>query len=258
MQAALRLAQAFDPVAGVASVAVGTRRPRAECPAYLGALKSALLRQRVPFADREYAELYRHAAADGQWLAVSLMTNAEREGDGAGRLWSLAACSTNSEERHLLKRHAVDESRHALAYLALLDLCFPDAVDPEFRGQLDVLSPRYSTEQECCAVPGSPYARTPGIDDYIQMNIAEIRTAIHHTLQRPALEARAPAENLPRVSKILDAILRDELNHVSYTAVLIEKKALDIVPGALDALFRRRLSDFSDITRGELGEFAFS
>ena len=37
------------------------------------------------------------------------------------------------DDQQLLKRHAVDESRHSLAYLALFDLTFPGAVSSQFR-----------------------------------------------------------------------------------------------------------------------------
>ena len=39
------------------------------------------------------------------------------------------ALETDPDARRLLKKHAVDESRHSLLYLALLDLTFADGVD---------------------------------------------------------------------------------------------------------------------------------
>jgi hypothetical protein len=257
LQTTLRAERAVDPVAGVARAALSRRSLRADCPTYLAALDHALALDPPPFGSEKYADLYREASTDGKWLAISLMTNAEREGDGAKRLWSLAACATNAEERDLLQHHAVDESGHALAYLALLDLVFPGAVSPEFRSELGTLSPRFSLKQAPVAIEGSPYARTPSIDDYMQMNIAEIRTAIHHTMQRPALEQHCPSDSLPRVTRILDSILGDELNHVGYTAELIERKAPDIDPSAFQSLFCKRLGDFNRITRDELGRMVF-
>ena len=40
-------------------------------------------------------------------MAKSLITNAEREGDGSTRLWSLAACAPNTEHKQLLKSPCV-------------------------------------------------------------------------------------------------------------------------------------------------------
>ena len=240
-------------VATVAKVALSQGDSRT-CPAYLRALMEALAREPPPFGTREYSDVYRAAAADRQWMAISLMANAEREGDGATRLWSLAACSADPEEVQLLKEHAVDESRHALAYLALLDLAFPDSVEPKFRAELEQLSPRFRMSQPLRAAKGSPYARTPSIDDFVQMNIAEIRTTIHHLMQRVALSAHCPPENLVRMTKVLDMLLRDELRHVAYTAVLIDRKAASAGQEGLPQMFCRRMRDFNRITHCELAK----
>jgi hypothetical protein len=248
-----------SPVAAVAAAALDSGvAAEPACPTYRTALEGALQYEPPPYGMPGYSDLYRDAAQDAQWLAISLMSNAEREGDGAKRLWSLAACAEDDRVRHLLKRHAVDESRHSQAYLALLDLTFPGAVSPQFRTELGTLSPRYSMSQSPVAVDGSPYARTPSVDDFVQMNIAEIRTAIHHTLQREAIEKHCPPDNAIRARRILDVIFRDELAHVAYSAKLIEGMAEETGTRELQDLFCRRVCDFNRLTRQELGEATFS
>ena len=254
---ALAAERADDSIAGIARVALSERDPRVECPRYMTALTQVIASEAPAFGSPTYEEVYRSAAVNGQWLAVSLITNSSGEGDGARRLWSLAACAPNDHERQLLKRHAVDESRHALAYLSLLDLAFPGAVEPAFRAQLNDLSPHWTMAKEVFPVEGSPYARKPTIDDYIQMNISEMRTTIHHTLQREALALHCPEEHQDRITAILDSLLRDELNHVCYTAELIEEKAAAMDEAKFHALFAKRMHDFSDITREELGQLKF-
>jgi hypothetical protein len=254
VHARLSAEQAEDLVAAVARAAVSWRQPRVECPIYYAALDMALDDEPPPFGTEAYAEIYRAASTDGHWLAVSLITNAEREGDGAKRLWSLASCSSDGREQQSLKRHAVDESRHALAYLRLLDLAFPDAVSPSFRSELNALSPGFSLEAELFAVEGSPYAKEPSIDDFLQMNIAEIRTTIHHLMQRSALALHCPADNVPEVTEILNGLLNDELHHVAYTAALIERRAINADSSLVFRLLRKRLHDFNEITRQELGD----
>jgi len=246
-----------DRVAAVARVALAQRDSHVQCPRYFAALERAIQEAPPLFAAKAYADTYSSASANGQWLAISLITAAEREGDGAARLWSLAASSANADEHQLLKRHACDESSHSLAYLALLDLTFPGAVAPSFRVEMNQLSPHYSMGQIVSAVEGSPYARTPSVDDYIQMNIAEIRTTIHHFMQRPALTAHCPPHNTRRVTKVLDSVLRDELNHIAYSAILIESKAEDLEPDEFQALFCKRVRDFNRLTSEELGELIF-
>lgn len=246
-----------DRISTVARVALAQRDPPADCPKYLAALEKAIGEAPPIFASKAYADTYQSASANGQWLAISLMTAAEREGDGATRLWSLAACTTDEVEHKLLKRHACDESSHALAYLRLLDITFPDAVDPEFRAEMNQLSPHYSMGQTVKAVEGSPYARTPSIDDFIQMNIAEIRTTIHHFMQRQVLALHCSSEGLRRAIKVLDSILDDELSHISYSAALIEQKARDLEPEEFQELFCKRVRDFNRLTSEELGELIF-
>lgn len=244
-------------VALAASVALAHCNPGVECRLYFEALARALEDEPPPFDTAAYADIYNDASVSGQWMAVSLISNAEREGDGAKRLWSLAACSDDVKVQRLLKCHAVDESRHALFYLALLDLTFPNGVDPAFRQELNKLSPHYSLSQELFAVEGSPYAKKPTIDDFLQMNIAEIRTTIHHIMQRPAISRHCPADQQARITSIQDSLLRDELKHVSYTAVLIEGIARDFTMDQISTLFRRRFRDFNQITLEELGDKAF-
>jgi hypothetical protein len=129
--------------------------------------------------------------------------------------------------------------------------------DPQFRLELRKLSPHYAMRMELFPVPGSPYAKAPSIDDFIQMNIAEIRTTIHHLMQRPALAAHAPARNRDGMTPILDSLLRDELRHVAYTAKLIERLSQSAARPDLRALIRKRLRDFNQITNEELGDLAF-
>jgi hypothetical protein len=241
----------------IARVAVNARHRGADRPRYFAALDRALEAEPPPWGTTDYAHIYRELAAEPRWMAVSLATNAEREGDGAERLWSLAAFAPDTRQRDLLKRHACDESRHALIYLALLDLSFPGAVSPAFRKELRQLSPGYAMTQVLRPVAGSPYAKEPTIDDYLQMNIAEMRTTIHHILQRPMLNEHCPPENRAKITALHDALLTDELSHVSYTAMLIDESVPDVDSAGLAQLFIKRFHDFNAITTEELRENVF-
>lgn len=224
------------------------------CPVYAAAVRNAVEREPPPFDTENYENVYRGSARDARWMATSLLTNSEREGDGSRRLWSLAACSDDEIEQSKLKQHAVDESKHSLMYLGLLDLAFPGAVSPEFRVELRQLSPGFSMRQTLYPVPGSPYAKKPTIDDFIQMNIAEIRTTIHHVMQRQALALHCPSENRAAIKGVQDSLLRDELAHVGYTAQLIERLAARVSPQKVAELIAKRFDDFGRITREELGD----
>lgn len=228
-----------------------------ECPTYLAALDQALVNEPPPFDTEQYSHIYSQASRDMKWMAISLIANAEREGDGATRLWSLASCSDDTDEQLQLKIHAVDESRHATFYLTILDLTFPTMVSASFRQELNKLSPGFTMNQTLAPIEGSPYAKKPTIDDFLQMNIAEIRTTIHHIMQRPAIARHSPESVHRRIASVQTALLHDELRHVSYTANLIEQRAREISFEQLSGLFSKRFRDFNRITTEELGNTVF-
>lgn len=226
-------------------------------PIYCEALRLAVSEVDPIFGRRAYGEVYRDAAVRSDWMAVSLITNAEREADGATRLWDL---SSSTPAQHLalqIKRHAIDEAMHSRAYLRVLDVVFPGAVEPGLRRALSGISPPYSWKETATARPESPFSHAITLDDLIQMNIAEIRTRIHHLLQRPILELHCSEAGRPMLTKILGRLLSDETAHVGYTARLIERFSKSHGKDCVVELFRKRLRDFDEVTHDELGHKDF-
>jgi hypothetical protein len=221
-------------------------------PAYRRALVSAFNRFPPVFGRKAYAELYRRSARDRDWVALSLATFAEGEGDGAERLWDLAACTPDAEVAGQIQRHAIDEARHSRGYVTLLGLVFPEAVDQELLARLKALSPGYTRATPLKARGGSPYARAATVDELIQMNIAEIRTRIQHLFQRPVLLSYCSSERRARTRRILDSLLLDETRHIAYTARLIERAAQRSGVEAVMDLMKARVRDFNEITEGEI------
>ncbi|MFD6115553.1 hypothetical protein ACFWG0_36465 [Streptomyces yangpuensis] len=223
---------------------------------YSRALEVACSTAPPPYGTRRYGEIYRSAASDPAWIVESLITSAEREADGAGRLWSLAACTEDRGIADLVKQHAIDEARHARWYIAVLDLVFPGAVDPAVRTHLDAVPPEYHHGMETRSVPDSPFAHPVTIDDLVQMNIAEIRTAVNQRLQRPVLLAYCDPSRRDKLTALLDRLLHDEVRHVGYSAELIERlSATD--PAALVELMLSRMRDFNEITCAEVEGLVF-
>ena len=89
------------------------------------------------------------------------------------------------------------------------------------------------------------------------MNIAEIRTLIHHRLQRPMLLAHADPGGKRRLGRILDALLLDETRHIAYTAALIEEFACQGQADSVKRLMQERQSDFNAITNADIGRTVF-
>jgi hypothetical protein len=226
-------------------------------PHYRDALITACRKAPPPFGTKSYGKIYRDVARDPSWMAISLIQNAQGEGEGSGHLWDLAACTPDVRVAAQVKAHAIDESRHAKAYVAMLDLTFPAFVDDELHSQLNSLSPGYTQRSPLEPHEGSAYASAITLDDLIQMNIAEIRTLVHHLLQRPMLLEYCAPERRHRLARLHDRLRLDEVRHIAYTAALIEEFAQRSEAGAVKRLMQERMSDFNAITNQDLGRTAF-
>lgn len=246
----------MDPVAELTLEALEAE-PSDALRHYRQALRAACEHSPPPYGTARYGEVYRTVAVDPSWLATSLITSSEREADGATRLWSLAACTSDADIAGKVKQHAIDEARHARWYVALLDIAFPGAVDPSLRPALDSISPSYAADMEPVPVEGSPFAYEMTLDDLIQSNIAEIRTSINHRLQRPVLMAHCAPERRQKLSILLDRLLRDEIAHIAYTARLIERFAGAGADDLVFDLMRSRMDDFNEITCDEIDQNVF-
>ena len=226
-------------------------------PRYFDALITACRKAPPPFGTEDYGEIYRDVAGDPSWMAISLIENAQGEGEGSRHLWDLAACTPDAHVASQVKAHAIDESRHAQAYVAMLNLTFPGIVDDELHAQLASLSPGYTQKSPLEPQEGSPYASTITLDDLIQMNIAEIRTLVHHRLQRPMLLEHCAPERRRRLARLHDRLRLDEVRHIAYTAALIEEFAQRGEAGTVKRLMQERMSDFNAITNKDVGRVVF-
>jgi hypothetical protein len=241
----------MNPVAQFTLGALGTDACAA-LPTYCKALERACDASPPPFGTQRYGDIFRMVATDPTWLATSLITNAEREAEGATRLWSIAASTPDTEIAALVKQHAIDESRHSRWYIAVLDVVFPGALDESLRPYVEGISPRYSATMAPQPDPGSPFSHAATLDDLVQMNIAEIRTAINQRLQLPVLTASCRPGDVGKLTPLMAGLIRDEVLHVAYSARLIEK--LSAVEGAdtLTDLITERVRDFNEITCEEV------
>jgi hypothetical protein len=222
---------------------------------YEAALDEAVQSAPPPFGQAWYGEKYRSFAADPQWFATSLIANAEKEAEGSRKLWELVGRCPDPKIAEQVRQHAIDESRHALLYVNILEILFPDALDEKDREYAHSLSPKYTQHD---FPPETDKASMESvIDELIQMNIGEIRTRIHQLLMRPVAIAYCPDETQDRLMRILDSLMEDETKHIEYTARLIEGFCRDLNSELVGSLMRERVSDFNEITLDEVGEQKF-
>jgi hypothetical protein len=223
--------------------------------AYESILRSACELNPPPFGQAWYGETYRKLAIDPVWLAQSLISNAVKEGEGSRKLWALVARVSDTHIREAIRQHAVDESRHAQYYLAMLDIVFPNATDRAFRAQLQTISPGYKRGDR--PDPQTPSTEELVLDEIVQMNIGEIRTRIHQLLMRPIISAHCSEKNRPKLQKILDTLLDDETRHIAYTARIIDDNACAGLMKFLTQTMTQRIADFNEITLNEVAAETF-
>ncbi|MCE3261769.1 MAG: hypothetical protein K0R43_848 [Pseudoduganella sp.] len=232
------------------------QRGEAQLPCYEQALRSACEASPPPFGEAWYGEKYRELSSDPGWLATSLIANAEKEGEGSRKLWELVARCPDPEIAEAIRQHAIDESRHAMQYVAMCELVFPGALEGDMKDYADGLSPRYSARDFPAPAPHASAQAV--LDELVQMNIGEIRTRIHQLLMSPVITAYCPPERRERLHKLLASLMEDETRHIQYTARLInaagEQGSADFVLHTT----RRRVREFNELTLAEVGESMFT
>jgi hypothetical protein len=190
---------------------------------YGRALRAACAASPPPFGSAWYGDRYRYYASDPSWFANSLIANAAKEGEGSSSLWSLSSRIKEEEVADLVRRHAIDESRHARFYISLLKLTFPELNEEVQAQQLSSLSPGYTARDHPERTDPSPEEQV--LDELIQMNIGELRTLIHQMLMGPVIVLHSPPNCRRRMQALMDGLGRDERIHVGYTAKLIDAAA---------------------------------
>lgn len=217
---------------------------------YGRSLRAACAAAPPPFGRSWYGERYRSFASDPSWFANSLVANAAKEGEGAMTLWSLSSRIQNRDTADLVRRHAIDESRHARFYISLLQLSFPEIVDDIEDQKLWALSPGYGVHDRPPIAHASPGEQV--LDEIIQMNLGEVRTLIHQLLMTPVIVLHCPDDRRARIENLMRGLGRDERLHIGYTARLINSAALEN-PRLVRSLMERRLRDFNELTLTEVG-----
>jgi hypothetical protein len=224
---------------------------QADLPLYAEALQNACNASPPRWDRKHYHDLYRISARDPDWVALSLITSAQSEGEGARHLADMAASTTDPLVAGQMRLHAIDESRHSLGYISMLGIVFPTVADDGLRKRLDLFSPRFNAKSRFTVTPRSPFGFSATVDELIQMNIAEVRTRCHHLLQRPVLLRYCAPAQRERLRQMLDWLLRDENNHIAYTAHLIERAAAADRDAAM-TLMLQRMREFNALTEQEL------
>jgi hypothetical protein len=220
---------------------------------YVRAMANAFESNPPPFAFSWYGNSYRACALNPYWLIQSLISNSIKEGQGARDLWNLSGRIEDVQVRTRVAQHARDEARHARIYIGILRVVFPEALTKE--------DERYIIEQAPVFESGlpamhSPYPPERIADLFIQINLGEFRTRLHQLLMAPVLTCIC-SDREDRLSPLLASIAKDELEHLRYTADIIDRRIADGHEADTAHLIDLRLRQFNALTEQELGEQVF-
>jgi hypothetical protein len=206
------------------------------------------------FTQSWYGKKYRHYAIDPLWLCQSLIDNSRKEGEGATKLWKLAASTEDALRSEAVRLHAVDEARHARLYLGMLRTAFPESVDESSMQTLYAETPPFSAAHYPERL--ATLSDLTVLDHLIQMNVGEIRTRVHQLLLMPVINAHCPSVKQQKLRGVLESILSDETKHIRYTAEIIEA-ATDTHKSYIRDLLYYRLQEFNQMTLDEVGGESF-
>lgn len=236
-----------------------------ERPNWTSMLTHAMQAHPVVFARDGFARRYRDLAADPDWFADSLVANACLEGYGARQILAFADRLTDDAQAQLVRKHALDESRHATVFIRMLEAVFPGLLasqESSIREQVRNMQPMLTedtarsarqarAEGIGCAEPLGPL---DAVSDLIQVHITEIRALVLQDLVREALILHAPAGQLPMLLRMSDHLIADEARHIAYCADIIESAARESADTAVrlhDAM-ATHLNTFNQLTLEEL------
>src|SRR5205814_2971273 len=118
------------------------------------------------------------------------------EGYGATQIWKFANRVQNDSYASSVRQHALDESRHATIFIAMLNLVFPlITMDDATEHAIDRLQPKFSQNNH------PPIEKPPESEQYsgerllnelVQVHITEIRALVLQFLLRPTILAYSP------------------------------------------------------------------
>lgn len=148
------------------------------------------------------------------------MTYAHEEADAAERLAVLAHSVANWLPRAVgvIEKHARDESQHVLYFLELLDCVFP-RLDYDRRSRQKLESRRSTILKPARDRQLSADQLTAEV---ARINIGEVKNRVHLSLMRTWALRHSSIQNRLLVDQITANLLRDELNHVVYTGLVLQ------------------------------------
>lgn len=192
---------------------------RRRIPFFLDCLREACAVSPPPYGEAWYGEVYRRRASDPAWLADLFAGYSAEECRASQRLATLRGRGfgvfTQLQDR-LLKRHQADEARHVASFLEYSEAVFPDRAVGYLKNELHTDAQRVGGE----SVASADVVQLA--TEIIDINIGEVKNRVHLVLMRDAALRHAGPDRLELVRRVADRMVRDEVSHVFYTALVLQ------------------------------------
>lgn len=193
---------------------------------YYSALNHACISNPPPYGKAWFGEEYRRMAKDPSWFANLIISDVDLEGYSAKQLWNYAESISEPELSHDLRIHAVDESRHSRIFSNVLFWIFPTLANESLNSQLDAMSPKLNiTDISKKSSEHNLMSYHEILNSLILVNLFEIKALVLQRLLQPTLFAYSTSNIIPKLQRVTNSLINDELRHIRYTAHYIEKAA---------------------------------
>ena len=196
-----------------------------DCSAYSDLLGKAVLSIDPVFFRPEYSQFFWHCASTiPGWVQRVLVACTKSESRGSLGLLDLWKATTICEEAEVgLLRHAKDEARHSRMFLRMLRLTYPGFLASSTMEETQRALAVIRRDDEVKS--GANVSEEDLIDQFVQLNITEIRTRIHLGFLAPIYFESTTDDKKSEVGELLQRLGRDEIVHIAYTAKLLNEWA---------------------------------
>ncbi len=189
---------------------------------YGKALRHSCAAAPPPYADQWFKGIFHRLSTDPSWFASILVSNVDMEGYSGGQLWAYANRLPDQWFARGLRRHAQDEVRHSRMFANLVFSLFPRLATEEMRAKLRAMSPPLAEPGEAEGPAGGhPFEEI--LNSAVLINIHETKALVLEHMLVPAVLAYAPDHQRPRLRRLMDRLIADEIEHIRYSAAFIQQ-----------------------------------
>jgi hypothetical protein len=178
------------------------------------------------FAKARFGQEYRRLARNPAWFSAHLVSNADLEGYSARQLDNYCQTLAIPSFANGMKRHALDEARHARIFTHLLFLLFPALETKEQKHKMEAFAPVLNPATFGGTDPDLKDLNEETMEEMLNaailINLHEIKALVVEELLVPVLVAYGTEGTQSKIGLLARRLITDEVEHIRYSARFIE------------------------------------